>query len=165
MSESTIYQFTAKDSDGADVSLEKYRGKVVIIVNTASHCGFTNSNYAQLKELLDKYKSQGLEVAAFPCNQFGRQEPGCNADIKNFVKDNFKFDPDLYDKIDVNGKNAHPLFAYLKENAPGFLFNAIKWNFTKFLVNRKGKVIARYAPTTKPLDMVKDIEKALAEEA
>ncbi|CAD5223992.1 unnamed protein product [Bursaphelenchus okinawaensis] len=165
MAENTIYQFTAKDSDGADVSLEKYRGKVVIIVNTASHCGFTNSNYAQLKELLDKYKGQGLEVAAFPCNQFGRQEPGCALDVKNFVKDKFKFDPDLYDKVDVNGGNAHPLFDFLKKEAPGFLFNAIKWNFTKFLVNRRGEVVARYAPSTKPNDMIPDIEKALGESA
>ncbi|KAI6196596.1 hypothetical protein M3Y94_01128400 [Aphelenchoides besseyi] len=162
--ENTIYSFKAKDSDGADVSLDKYRGKVLIVVNTASQCGFTNSNYSQLKELLDKYKSQGLEVAAFPCNQFGNQEPGCDADIKSFVSDKFKFDPDLYSKVKVNGEDAHPLFKFLKKEQGGTLFDAIKWNFTKFLVNREGKVVGRYAPTTEPKSMVKDIEKALNNE-
>jgi len=160
----TIYSFKAKDSDGAEVSLEKYRGKVVIIVNTASQCGFTNSNYTQLKEILDQYKSKGLEVAAFPCNQFGKQESGCDADIKVFVKEKFKFDPDLYSKIEVNGKEAHPLFTFLKKEQGGTFFDAIKWNFTKFLVNRQGKVVGRYAPTTEPKAMVKDIEKALNNE-
>ncbi|CAD5214671.1 unnamed protein product [Bursaphelenchus xylophilus] len=159
----TIYGFKAKDSDGAEVSLEKYKGKVVIIVNTASQCGLTNSNYTQLNEILDKYKKDGLEIAAFPCNQFGGQEPGCDADIKSFVHEKFKFDPDLYSKIDVNGDNAHPLWKFLKEKQGGTLFDAIKWNFTKFLVNRKGEVINRYGPQTEPKSMIKDIEKALAE--
>ncbi|KAK6732425.1 hypothetical protein RB195_016667 [Necator americanus] len=163
MSGNTIYQFTVKDADGKDVSLEKYKGKVVVIVNVASKCGLTNSNYTQMKELLDKYKSQGLEVAAFPCNQFGGQEPACEIDIKNFVADKFKFEPDLYHKIDVNGDKADPLYKFLKKEQGGTLVDAIKWNFTKFLVNREGKVIKRYAPTTEPKDMVKDLESVLNE--
>uniref|UniRef100_A0A7E4VBF8 Glutathione peroxidase n=1 Tax=Panagrellus redivivus TaxID=6233 RepID=A0A7E4VBF8_PANRE len=157
----TIYQFTVKDSDGADVSLEKYRGKVVLIVNVASACGLTDSNYKQLKELLDTYHERGLEIAAFPCNQFGGQEPGCDADIKNFIADKYKFDPDLYSKINVNGADAAPLYQFLKKEQGGTLIDAIKWNFTKFLVNREGRVVERFAPTTAPKDIVKYIEKLL----
>ncbi|CAD5209793.1 unnamed protein product [Bursaphelenchus okinawaensis] len=162
---STIYQFKAKDSDGAEVSLDKYKGKVVIIVNTASQCGFTDTNYTQLNQILEKYKKQGLEIAAFPCNQFNGQEPGCDADIKAFVHEKYKFDPDLYSKVEVNGDNAHPLWKFLKKEQGGTLFDAIKWNFTKFLVNKKGEVINRYGPKTEPNSMIKDIEKALAEDA
>jgi len=134
---------------------------IVIIVNVASQCGFTDSNYKQLKELLDVYKEKGLEVAAFPCNQFGGQEPGCEIDIKNFVKDKYKFEPDLYSKINVNGADAAPIYKFLKKEQGGTLIDAIKWNFTKFLVDRKGHAVNRYAPNTEPNKMEKDIEKLL----
>ncbi|XGW08934.1 hypothetical protein V3C99_011331 [Haemonchus contortus] len=162
MAATNVYQFKVKDADEKEVSLDKYKGKVLIIVNVASQCGLTNSNYTQFKELLDKYKSQGLEVAAFPCNQFGGQEPACEIDIKNFVANKFNFEPDLYAKVNVNGDNADPLFKYLKKEQGGTMFDAIKWNFTKFLVDREGNVVKRFGPTTEPKDMVKDIEKLLA---
>ncbi|KAH7701601.1 glutathione peroxidase [Aphelenchoides avenae] len=158
--EGTIYQFEALDADGNKVSLEKYRGKVVLIVNVASKCGLTNSNYTQLKETLEKYHGKGLEIACFPCNQFGGQEPGCEVDIKNFLT-KYSFEPDLYSKIEVNGSNAHPLYNFLKKEQGGTLFDAIKWNFTKFLVNRDGKAVKRYAPTTEPHSIHKDIEALL----
>jgi len=113
----SIYQFSAKDVDGNDVSMEKYRGKVVMFVNVASRCGFTDSNYSQLKLILDEYKSKGFEVAAFPCNQFLNQEPGCDIDINNFIHDKYKFEPDLYSKINVNGSDAHPIYEFLKKRA------------------------------------------------
>ncbi|VDK53826.1 unnamed protein product [Anisakis simplex] len=138
----TIYDFTVKDAEGQDVSLEKYKGKVVLIVNVASKCGLTSSNYAQLKELLDKYNDKGLVIAAFPCNQFGGQEPSCEIDIRNFVKDSFKFEPDLYAKIDVNGSKADPLYVFLKKEQGGTLFDAIKWNFTKFLIDANGHPVS-----------------------
>ncbi|PAV63484.1 hypothetical protein WR25_01438 [Diploscapter pachys] len=142
---SSVYDFKVKDSDGKAVNLgDKYRGKVLIIVNVASECGLTNSNYTQLKVLLDKYKSKGLEVAAFPCNQFGGQEPACELDIKNFVQNKFNFEPDLYSKVDG-----------------GFLIDAIKWNFTKFLVDREGNVVKRYGPKEEPHTMEDDIKKVL----
>ncbi|CAJ0608387.1 unnamed protein product [Cylicocyclus nassatus] len=161
MTDHSIYQFTVKDADGKDVSLEKYKGKVVVIVNVASQCGYTNSHYTQLKEMLDKYHSKGLEVAAFPCNQFGHQEPACELDIKNFIHDKFNFEPDLYAKIDVNGDKADPLFKFLKKEKGGMLIDAIKWNFTKFLVDKDGKVVKRYGPNTEPKGMVKDVEALL----
>ncbi|KAJ1346887.1 glutathione peroxidase gpx1 [Parelaphostrongylus tenuis] len=159
----TIYQFTVKDANNKEVSLDKYKGKVLVIVNVASQCGLGDSNYTQLKDLLSKYKSQGLEVAAFPCNQFGGQEPACELDIKKFVESKFNFEPDLYAKIDVNGDNADPLYKFLKKEKGGTLIDAIKWNFTKFLVDRNGKVTKRYGPTTDPKNMVPDIEALLAE--
>ncbi|CAB3411212.1 unnamed protein product [Caenorhabditis bovis] len=161
----SVYEFTVKDAEGKDVTLEKYKGKVLIIVNVASKCGLTNSNYTQFKELLDQYKDRGLEIAAFPCNQFGGQEPSCEIDIKSFVADKFKFEPDLYQKIDVNGDNASPLFKFLKKEQGGTLIDAIKWNFTKFLVDRDGNVIKRFGPTTEPKDMKKHIEAALEKPA
>ncbi|CAB3403582.1 unnamed protein product [Caenorhabditis bovis] len=161
----SVYEFTVKNADGKDVTLEKYKGKVLIIVNVASQCGLTNSNYTQFKELLDEYKSRGLEIAAFPCNQFGGQEPSCELDIKSFVADKFKFEPDLFQKIDVNGDNASPLFKYLKKEQGGTLGDGIKWNFTKFLVDRDGNVIKRFGPTTEPKDMKKHIEAALEKPA
>uniref|UniRef100_A0A914UIQ3 Glutathione peroxidase n=2 Tax=Plectus sambesii TaxID=2011161 RepID=A0A914UIQ3_9BILA len=157
----TIYQFHAKDIDGNDVSMDKYKDKAVIIVNVASECGLTNKNYTQLKPILDKYKERGLAIAAFPCNQFGGQEPSCEIDIKDFVNKKYQFEPDLYAKIDVNGKDAHPLFEFLKKEKGGTLGDFIKWNFTKFLVDKEGHVIKRYAPTTDPKDMEKDLEKLL----
>jgi len=163
--ENTIYGFTAKLSNGTEQSFEKYRGKVVLIVNVASECGLTEKNYVQMKEILDKYKSQGLEIALFPSNQFGSQEPQSDAEIQKFVNIKYKFEPDLYAKIDVNGENQHPLYKFLKEQQPGTLTDSIKWNFTKFLINRKGRAIERYAPTTSPNSLIDDIEKALAETA
>lgn len=161
MSPDTIYHFTVKDAENKDVALDKYRGKVVVVVNVASQCGLANSNYTQLKDLLHKYKSQGLEVAAFPCNQFGEQEPACELDIKNFVESKFSFEPDLYGKIDVNGDKADPLYKFLKKQKGGTLTNAIKWNFTKFLIDRNGNVFKRYGPTTEPKEMVPEIEALL----
>ncbi|MFH4980840.1 hypothetical protein AB6A40_007549 [Gnathostoma spinigerum] len=162
-SEHTVYQFSVKDADGKEVSLEKYRGHPLIIVNVASECGLTSKNYTQLKEIMDKYKEQGLCIAAFPCNQFAGQEPKCEIDIRNFQKDRFKFEPDLYAKIDVNGENADPLYKFLKKEKGGTLFDAIKWNFTKFLVDKNGHVVKRYSPTTAPNDMIKDIEAVIAD--
>lgn len=115
----------------------------------ATNCGFTKSNYNQLNELYSKYKDQGLEIAAFPCNQFNNQEPGCSVDIQEFLKKN-KVEFDVYDKINVNGKEAHPLYDFLKKEQGGFLVDAIKWNFTKFLVDKNGKPVARYSPNTEP---------------
>ncbi|KAL3077611.1 hypothetical protein niasHT_036996 [Heterodera trifolii] len=158
----SIYEFSAKDIDGNETSFGKYRGKVLLVVNVASNCGFTDSNYSQLKQLLDKYKSKGLEIAAFPCNQFNNQEPGCAIDIKDFVTKKYNFEPDLYDKIDVNGPNEHPIYAYLKSVQGGILgFDAIKWNFTKFLIDKNGKAVERYAPTKEPKNIEKEIEKLL----
>ncbi|EGT54936.1 hypothetical protein CAEBREN_25750 [Caenorhabditis brenneri] len=161
MAASTVYDFTVKNAKGEDTSLKNYQGKVAIIVNVASQCGLTNSNYNQFKELLDQYKKDGLEVLAFPCNQFGSQEPSCEIDIAAFVADKFKFEPTLFQKINVNGDDADPLYKFLKQEKGGFLVDAIKWNFTKFLIGRDGHVIKRYSPTTEPKDMKKDIEAAL----
>jgi len=160
----TIYDFKVKDAEGKDVSLDKYKGKVVLIVNVASQCGLTNANYTQLKELLDEFKGKGFEVAAFPCNQFGGQEPDCEIDIKNFVKEKFNFEPELYGKVKVNGDEADPLFKFLKKEKGGTLIDAIKWNFGKFLVDKNGVVVQRYAPTTEPKSIVKDIQKLLNDE-
>uniref|UniRef100_A0A0K0CTF4 Glutathione peroxidase n=1 Tax=Angiostrongylus cantonensis TaxID=6313 RepID=A0A0K0CTF4_ANGCA len=159
----TIYEFTVKDADGKDVSLSKYKGQVVIIVNVASKCGYTSGHYKELKAIQDKYYEQGLRVAAFPCNQFGGQEPACEIDIKKFVKETFDYEPELYAKVKVNGDDADPLWKFLKTEQHGTLIDAIKWNFTKFLVDRKGHVVKRFAPTTSPNGMTADIEKLLAE--
>ncbi|VDM61166.1 unnamed protein product, partial [Angiostrongylus costaricensis] len=141
-----LYEYDINEApcDIKDINCRRFRGKVVVVVNVASQCGLANSNYTQIKELLDKYKSQGLEVAAFPCNQFGGQEPACELDIKNFVENKFSFEPDLYAKVDVNGDNADPLYKFLKKQKSGILTDAIKWNFTKFLVDRNGKVCKRF---------------------
>lgn len=157
-SSKTIYDFTVKDADGKDVSLEKYRGKPVIIVNVASECGLTNTNYNELRELMEHYKDKGLAIAAFPCNQFGGQEPKCELEVKNFVAEKFHFKPDLYGKIDVNGKNAAPLFDFLKHEKGGLLGDNIKWNFTKFLIDQEGHPVKRYAPVTSPKHMMEDID-------
>ncbi|KAK5982276.1 Glutathione peroxidase [Trichostrongylus colubriformis] len=159
----TIYEFTVKDADGKDVSLSKYKGQVVIVVNVASKCGYTQNHYTELKALQDKYYDQGLRVAAFPCNQFGGQEPSCEVDILKFVKDTFNYEPDLYAKVKVNGADADPFWQFLKKEQGGTITNAIKWNFTKFLINRKGHVVKRYAPTTSPNGMTAEIEQLLSE--
>lgn len=156
-----IYQFSATDNAGESVELARYKNKVMLIVNTASDCGFT-PQYKGLQDLYQKHQAQGLEVLAFPCNQFKQQEKGSNEEIKQFCDLRFNIKFPLFSKIDVNGDNTHPLFNFLKSQAPGILGSTrIKWNFTKFLVNKEGKVIKRYAPTTKPEAIESDIEKLL----
>jgi glutathione peroxidase len=156
-----VYQFSAKNNKGEDIALSDYNDNVMLIVNTASACGLT-PQYEGLQKLYDDYSDKGLEILAFPCNQFKQQESGTNEEIKNFCDLNFKIKFPLFDKIQVNGNDTHPLFNYLKNQAPGILGSkSIKWNFTKFLVNRQGQVIKRYAPTTKPEKIKADIEKLL----
>ena len=156
-----ITDFTVKAADGSDASLEAYRGKVLLIVNTASKCGFT-PQYEGLEALHRDYADRGFEVLAFPCNQFGGQEPGDAAEIANFCTLTYDVTFPVFAKVDVNGGEADPLFERLKADAPGVLGSkAIKWNFTKFLVDRAGKVVDRYAPTTKPADLRTDIENLL----
>jgi len=156
-----IYQFSANTSAGEVVELSHYKNKVMLIVNTASDCGFT-PQYKGLEMLHQKHQAQGLAVLAFPCNQFKQQEKGSDAEIKQFCDLRFNIQFPLFSKIDVNGDNAHPLFDFLKAQAPGILGSkGIKWNFTKFLVNKEGNVIKRYAPTTKPEAIEADIEKLL----
>ena len=156
-----IYQFSAKDSSGETIELANYKNKVMLIVNTASDCGFT-PQYEGLQTLYQKHQAQGFEVLAFPCNQFKQQEKGSNEDIKQFCDLRFNITFPLFGKIEVNGDNSHPLFTFLKSEAPGLLGSTgIKWNFTKFLVNKEGNVIKRYAPTTKPAAIEADIEKLL----
>lgn len=156
-----VYDFSAKDINGRDVQLADYRGKVLLIVNTASKCGFT-PQYKGLQKVYDDYKDKGLVILGFPCNQFGSQEPGDEANISEFCELNYGVDFPMFAKIDVNGSDAHPLYQHLKESAPGVLGSkGVKWNFTKFLVDKDGKVVKRYAPTDKPEAIVKDIEKLL----
>jgi glutathione peroxidase len=156
-----VYQFSAKNNKGEDIALSDYNDNVMLIVNTASACGLT-PQYEGLQKLYDDYSDKGLEILAFPCNQFKQQESGTNEEIKNFCDLNFKIKFPLFDKIEVNGNDTHPLFNYLKNQAPGIMGSkSIKWNFTKFLVNRQGQVIKRYAPTTKPEKIKADIEKLL----
>ncbi len=157
----TIYDFTAKTLDGADTSLRDYAGRVLLVVNTASKCGFT-PQYAGLEKLYETLSPQGLTVLGFPCNQFGNQEPGAESEIGAFCVKNYGVSFPMFAKIDVNGDNAHPLYRYLKRQKKGVLgTERIKWNFTKFLVDRAGKVVARYAPTKKPADLEKPIRKLL----
>lgn len=155
----SIYEFTANDIKGEPVSLEKYKDHVCIIVNVASQCGYTKSNYEELVKLYDDYsESKGLRILAFPCNQFGGQEPGDATEICNFVaKKNVKFD--MFEKIDVNGSKAHPLWNYLKHKQRGTLIDAIKWNFTKFIIDKNGEPVERHGPNTNPKDLVKSLEK------
>lgn len=180
----SIYDFEVKSIDGRELSLAEFKGKVVIIVNTASKCGFT-PQYEELQKLYDKYAKRGLEILGFPSNQFAAQEPGTNDEVRTFCKLNYGVTFPLFAKDDVRGENAQPLFNYLtaqapfkgldlnhpigeklqsvlKEQFPEFLEgDSIKWNFTKFLIDRQGNVAGRYEPTTSPLDMQKDIEKLL----
>ncbi len=158
---STIYDFKAKTLEGKEVSFDQYKGDVLLIVNTASQCGFT-PQYAGLEELHKKFADRGLKVLGFPCNQFGGQEPGEAGEIATFCQRNYGVDFTMFDKIDVNGAHAHPLYKYLTAEAKGIAnTEAIKWNFTKFLVDRNGHVLKRFAPTVKPEDLTGDIEKAL----
>lgn len=180
----SIYDFKLKGIDGEEISLEKYKGKVLIIANTASKCGFT-PQYADLEKIYEKYNSKGLEILGFPCNQFAEQEPGNNNEVKKFCEINYGVTFPLFEKIDVRGASAHPLFKYLSEAVPfkgldlnhpsgkilnSFLEekfpeyligNSIKWNFTKFLIDKEGNIVGRFEPTTEPLDMIPEIEKLL----
>ena len=155
-----IYQFEAELLDGKNKSFADYQGKVLLIVNTASKCGFT-PQFAGLEKLYEKYKDQGFEVLGFPCNQFGGQDPGSNEQIGAFCQKNYGVSFPMFAKVDVKGPEAHILFRYLTNNSKGILGNGIKWNFTKFLIGRDGKVLRRYSPTEKPEDLAGDIEKAL----
>ena len=156
-----VYDFEVNLLNGAPVKLSEYRGKALLIVNTASQCGFT-PQYRGLENLYDKFKVRGLEVLGFPCNQFGKQEPGSSEEIAEFCSVNYGVTFPMFEKIDVNGKDTHPLYRYLKREARGVLGSEpIKWNFTKFLVSREGKVVERYGSTTKPEQIEADIEAAL----
>ncbi|TXH67166.1 MAG: glutathione peroxidase [Lysobacteraceae bacterium] len=157
----TAFDFSAVDIDGRDQPLSEYAGKVLLIVNVASKCGFT-PQYAGLQKLWETYRARGLVVLGFPCDQFAHQEPGDEAEIRNFCSLNYDVDFPMFAKIDVNGGKAHPLWKWLKEQKGGLLgIGAIKWNFSKFLIGRDGNVIGRYASTDKPESLVKDIEAAL----
>ncbi|MFJ7745897.1 glutathione peroxidase [Peribacillus sp. NPDC097295] len=157
----SIYEYEVKKINGEAVSLEEYKGKVLIIVNTASKCGLS-PQYDDLQSLYVQYKEAGLEVLGFPCNQFLNQEPGDELEIDSYCKLNHGVTFPMFAKVNVNGKDAHPLFNYITENAPGMMGSkSIKWNFTKFLVDREGNIVNRYAPKTKPLEMEEDIKKLL----
>lgn len=155
-----IYDFTVKNYKGEVVQLSDYIGKVLIIVNTASKCGFTGQ-YEQLQELYDTYNKQGLEIIAFPCNQFGEQEKGSDEEIHSFCQMNYGLSFPVFSKIEVNGENEHPLYTYLKDEKKGLLGKDIKWNFTKFIIDKEGNVVKRVSPQTNPLKMTKEIEKLL----
>ncbi len=157
---SKLYEFTVLDAAGKEVPLANYQGQVLVLVNVASKCGFT-PQYGELQELYDEWKEQGLEILGFPCNQFANQEPGSNEEIQSFCQLNYGVTFPVFGKIDVNGENEHPLYTYLKSEQNGLFGNNIKWNFTKFLVDRDGNVVKRYAPNTSPKKMKKDIQKLL----
>jgi glutathione peroxidase len=162
----SIYAFTAELLDGRTLSLAEFRGKVQLIVNTASKCGFT-PQYAGLEQLYGKYRGRGLEILGFPCNQFGRQEPGTAAEIASFCQRNYGVSFPIFAKIDVNGANAHPLYRFLNREKPAplrfLLGNRIRWNFTKFLVGRDGRVVERFGPRVKPAALTSSIEALLDE--
>ncbi|WP_100012821.1 glutathione peroxidase [Lentibacillus sediminis] len=156
----SVYDFSTVTMQGEEKSLADYEGKVLLIVNTASECGFT-PQFQGLQTVYDQYSDQGFEVLGFPCNQFKDQDPGTNEEIADFCQRNYGVTFPMFEKVDVKGENAHPLFSYLTNEAKGMLTKDIKWNFTKFLINRHGEVIDRYAPQTKPESIQKDIEEAL----
>ena len=156
----TIYDFKALTSNGKELDFNQFRGKVLLIVNTASKCGFT-PQFAGLEELNQKYKDKGLVILGFPCNQFAHQDPGSDEEIANFCQVNYGVTFQMMKKIDVNGPNEHPIYKFLKEKTKNILGEDIKWNFTKFLISPDGNTIKRYAPTVKPSRMEKDIEEML----
>lgn len=160
----TIYDFKALTTNGKELDFDQFRGKVLLIVNTASKCGFT-PQFAGLEELNQRYKDQGLVVIGFPCNQFASQDPGSDEEISNFCQINYGVTFQMMKKIDVNGKNADPIFQFLKDRSKNIFSDDIKWNFTKFLVASDGVTVRRYAPTVKPNRMRKDIEEMLMVEA
>ena len=155
-----IYDYVVKNDEGKDVSMSEYKGKVLLIVNTATGCGFT-PQYEGLEELYKKYQSQGLEILDFPCNQFGEQAPGSIQEIKEFCQLNYDTSFPLFAKIDVNGEKEEPLYTYLKSQQSGLFGSKIKWNFTKFLINREGNIVERFAPTITPDKMQKKIDELL----
>lgn len=156
--ENNFYSFKVKKADGTDFSLSEWKGKAVVVVNVASRCGFT-PQYKALEELYQKYKDQGLMVVGFPCNQFGAQEPGTNEEIQSFCDTSYKITFPIMAKIEVNGDGAAPLYSWLKKEEPGILgTEAIKWNFTKFLVDKQGRVVKRYAPQADPKSFMDDKE-------
>ena len=155
-----FYDFSAKKMDGREVKMREYKGKVVLVVNTASKCGLT-PQFKGLEELYEEYNGKGLEILGFPCNQFAKQDSGSNEEINKFCQINYGVTFTMFEKIDVNGQNTNPLYKYLKNEAKGFLSKEIKWNFTKFLIDSEGNVIKRYAPTVAPLKIKADIEKSL----
>ena len=157
----TLYDFTVDDIHGKPVNLDRYKGKALLVVNVASKCGFT-PQYKGLEALYRKYKDKGLEVLGFPCNQFGAQEPGSEEEIATFCETNYDVTFPMFRKVDVNGDSAAPVYKFLKSAKPGLLgTEAIKWNFTKFLVDKEGNVVERYAPNTEPKDIAGAIEKLL----
>ena len=166
MTDSPIYALNAELLDGRSVALGEYRGKVLLIVNTASKCGFT-PQYAELEQLYRRFKERGFVVLGFPCNQFGKQEPGTAAEIASFCERNYGVSFPMFAKIDVNGKNAHPLYRYMNQEKPAAfripLGNGIRWNFTKFLVTREGRVLARLGSRVKPAGLAAHIEELLGE--
>ena len=158
---SELYNISVKDIDMNSVDLNAYEGKTLLIVNVASKCGFT-PQYKDLQNLYEKYQDQGLEVLGFPCNQFGAQEPGTNEEVKSFCDLNYNVSFKMFDKIDVNGSNASPLFKYLKHESPGIMgTEAVKWNFTKFLVNKDGQVVKRFAPKDGESEIESELQKIL----
>ncbi|KAL3626063.1 putative glutathione peroxidase 5 [Castilleja foliolosa] len=163
--EKSIHEFTVKDSKGKDVDLNAYKGKVLLVVNVASKCGFTNSNYTQLTELHSQFKDKGFEILAFPCNQFMNQEPGTSEEAEQFACTRFKAEYPIFHKVRVNGAEAAPVYKFLKsgKGGGGFFGSSIKWNFTKFLVDKDGQVIKRYGTATSPSAITDDIKKALGE--
>jgi len=158
----TFYDFNATSIIGENISMSKYKGKVVLVVNTASKCGFT-PQYKGLQELYESHKANNFTILGFPCNQFSEQEPGTHKEIQNFCNINYDITFPLFEKIEVNGDNTHPLYKFLKSKATGFMWTkSIKWNFTKFLIDKKGEVITRYGSSTTPKEIEKDILKLLA---
>jgi glutathione peroxidase len=156
----SVYEFSVQTTTGAEKSMADYKGKVLVIVNTASKCGFT-PQYEGLQKLHDKYQQQNFEVLGFPSNQFSNQEPGSDQEIQAFCQLNYGVTFPVFRKINVNGSKAHPLFKYLRNKTPGFFTNRIKWNFTKFLINSQGEVVKRYKPSVKPEEMENDIQTLL----
>ena len=157
----TFYSFTVPSADGKPAPLDQYKGQVTLVVNVASKCGFT-PQYTGLESLYREYKTQGFNIIGFPCNQFGFQEPGTDSEIQSFCKMSYDVSFPVMGKVDVNGDKAAPVYSFLKSHAPGILgTEAIKWNFTKFLVGKNGEVLNRYAPQTEPKDIAADIKKAL----
>ncbi|GLJ42505.1 hypothetical protein SUGI_0881050 [Cryptomeria japonica] len=157
----SVHDFSVKDIRGNDVSLSTYKGKVLLIVNVASQCGLTTSNYQEMTELYNKFKEQGFEILAFPCNQFAAQEPGSNEEIAEIACTRFKANFPIFDKVDVNGDDAAPVYKFLKSTRGGIFEEDIKWNFSKFLIDKDGNLFDRYAPTISPLNIEKDIKKLL----
>ena len=155
-----FYDFSATKMNGQEVKMDAFKGKVVLVVNTASKCGLT-PQLTELEELNKKYREQGLEILGFPCNQFAKQDPGSNAEIQEFCLLNYGVTFTMFEKIDVNGPEAHPLYKFLKEEKGGLFGEKIKWNFTKFLIDTEGNVIRRYAPTVKPSKIEADIKALL----